>query len=87
MYNRVSENKLFHTLELVLSGLGERDGPIEAGYISSTMIAVNQQSLESIDNLSCFSDENETECLIDERSNLAFQYGVKARRSKEGKEK
>lgn len=55
------------------------------GYISCTMIAVNRQLVESIDNLSCFSDENEEECLVEERSILAFQYGVKARRSKEGR--
>jgi hypothetical protein len=74
-------------LELALSGLGERLGPVEVGYICSAMIAVNQQTLESTGNLSCFSDENEAECLIEERSNLAFQYRVKARRSQEGKKK
>jgi hypothetical protein len=83
----VSEKRLFHTLELALSRLGERLGPVEVRYFSSTLIAVKQQSLESTDNLSCFSDENEAEYLIEERSNLAFQYGVKARRSKEGKGK
>jgi len=83
----VSEKKLFRTLELTLSGLGERLRPVEVDHISSTMITVNQQSLESIVNLSCFSDENEAVCLIAEISNLAFQYGVKAKRSKEGKEK
>lgn len=80
------EKKLFRTSELALSGLGERLVPVEVGYISSTMISVNQPSLESVVNLSCFIDWNEAECLAEERSNLAFQYGVKAI-SKEGKEK
>jgi len=52
----VFEKKLFRTSELALSGLGERLVPVEVGYISSTMISVNQPSLESVVNLSCFID-------------------------------
>jgi hypothetical protein len=74
-------------LELALSGLGERLGPAELCYVSSAMIALSQQTLESIGSLSCFSDENEAEYLIEGRSNLAFQYRIKASRSKEGKNK
>jgi hypothetical protein len=51
------------------------------------MIALNQQTLESIGYLSWFSDENEAECLVEERSNLTFQYRVKGSRNKEGKKK
>jgi hypothetical protein len=50
-------------------------------------MAVNQQSMDHIHKLRSFSDENEGGNVIGERSVIEIKYRVKARRSKEGKQK